>query len=181
MMNQRMAHWTHNQQIFSIIIFSILIYMVYPEKVWEFIISAFFTFIQISLFYHFFPDGGKFRVPNRSSNFLHTRSGTIFSIMRSMTYKYFFTVLAFIFFFAFHFLRIVIASSAAIFCLVASRRDMSKIFSTNLAICFYFNRIGNIFAFSGTIFKCCDPILRHIATFSTHQTFNIRSFHHAFD
>lgn len=42
-MNQRMTHWTNHHKVFSFIVFSISIDMMYAKDIFLFIISAFFT------------------------------------------------------------------------------------------------------------------------------------------
>ncbi len=179
-MQNRMTHRTDYHEIVSIVIFSIFINMMHSQNLRYFIIATFFTFIHESFSKHFFSDSRKFRLPNRSSIFSYAFFRTKLSLMCCMSNKNFFAMMAFIFLLPFHFLRIVIASSATIFGVICAGRNMRKFFITNATSSNYFCDISKfVFASPRTIFERIQSVFRHVAFFATSQTFYVRSFHYA--
>ncbi len=166
-------------KIFHQIIFSISIFVMnskYFGKLFIFTNVAFFKHVSSD---HLFSNCRKFWHEKFFLTFIHAFFGTIFSVRRFAIHKFLFTMKAFIFSKTSSNLRSMITKPGAIFCFIASRRNMFKIVSTNQTICFYKHAIRFIFTVFRTIFKSINSVFRHVQSFFTTQTNNIMRFQYA--
>jgi len=172
MMNERMTVRTYYHQIFSFIIFSIFINMMYSKNIFIFIISTYFALFNKSSSFKSISNTRKINVIFWvsliiSSAFYRTKS----IIFRRRSQKVITAIFTLKFLRSFSFLRSMITYPRTIFCFITSRRNMCKLIPTYATIRFYLLSTSKlIFTCPRTIFKSFESINGHVALFSATKT-----------
>lgn len=180
-MNNRMTIWTYHNNIFLFIIFSVLIFMMQSKNFFIFIKSTYFAILYPSSQKPCFSNIYKITICFWFSLiFSSTFRSAKFIFFARRSHEFFLTCSAFIFNRSSAFLRPVIAKFRTIFCFIASRRNMFKLFSANFTSSFSFYSRSQTLASSRAIFEFFQSIFGKIFFFPTKNTFNIRRFHYAF-
>lgn len=133
-MGQRMAQRTKDLQISGFIIISVLILMMYPKDLRNFIIATNFTFFKKSAYNHLFADSCKFRLKGNLCFFVNALFRTIDSFSARTIIEFFSTMSTFIVCQSFSNLRSMIAKSRTIFCFPFSKSNIEKSIATDRAI-----------------------------------------------
>lgn len=177
-----MTSGTQYLNIINRVIESIFVYVVYTKYLRNCIISTSVTSNDQIVSDHIPPNCCKRGYFCPLSQLKGAISTTIFSCSTGAIEEFFVASDAMKFLAASIYLRFVKAFSGTIFRFVASRRNMIKHCIANCTFSNYsFGASKFIFACSRAIFKCFDSIFRHVNFFFTCNTFNIRSFHYAFN
>ena len=162
---QGMTSWAQNFQIRNFIIFPVSIFVMNTQNFRNRIITTSFTFFNHVSFLHVFSYGLKIRIPICKFRFVDTFFTAINTFFRWASKKFFFTMFTKTFNRTFFCLRFIITFSAAIFCNIATRRNMKKIITTIITIGCNLNSGCQCLARPRTVFKTGKPVLRNINHF----------------
>lgn len=167
-----MTIWTNDHQVFSFIIFSVSIYMMYTKYIFYLIISALLTLLKKSASFHSIAKIAKISISFRSSlEFSPTFRSTKSISPRRRTKKLFFTSLTFVFNRSSSFLRTMVTKSRTIFSFVTSRRNVFEFFLTYFAVSFYPLCASKfILTFSRAIFCRFKSVNRNVKFFFAPKT-----------
>ncbi len=129
-----MAIWAKNFKVLHVIIMAISVFMMNAKNSRLGIITTPITLINQFTANHCFSYRGEGRFKCFFRCFMYTRFRTIFSIMTSMTYEFFKTMMTGKFSLTFIFLRNIIARSRTVFSFITSGRNMGKNIMTDKAV-----------------------------------------------
>ena len=133
-MFQRMTVWAKNNQIGQIVIFAISVYMMHTQNFWNRAIPAFFASVNFASCKQCLSYSCKCRLPEGFFCFVNTLFAAIFSIFRRAIQKRLTTMSANKIFCAFVDAGFVVTLPRAIFCCIASARNVRKLRSANKAV-----------------------------------------------
>jgi len=183
-MKKGMTSRTNNHKIRSIIVFPIFVFMVYSKNIRAFFIATNFALLYPAPFFISPSDIGKTAISCGFSLIFTTalyRTKRI--IFAGRTHKTLTTVFAFILPTPSSFLGTMITQAGAIFCFIASRRDMFKSSTANSTNSFnLFCAPKFIFAFTRTILCRSKAIYRNVKFIAATETiykFTSMRFRHA--
>ena len=129
-----MAIRAKNFEIRHLIVIAISILVVYAKYAWLCIVATTIAMINQFTRNHCFSYCGERWFKCFFRRFIYTRFRTIFSIMTSMTYEFFKTMMTGKFSLTFISLCNIIARSRTVFSFIASGRDMGKNIITDKAV-----------------------------------------------
>ena len=129
-----MAIWAKNLKVFHVIIMTISVFMMNTKNSRIGIVTTAIALINQFTANHCFSYRGKGRFKCFLRCFINTGFRTIFSIMTSMTYEFFKTMMTGKFSLTFISLCNIVARSRTIFSFIASGRDVGKNIITDMAV-----------------------------------------------
>lgn len=169
-MPKRMTIWTQNDKVVDRILISISVFMMNLQNFWMFIISAIITFIDKSSTFHCTSDTLEISSSCFFYIFRKTFLRTEFPAVRQRRFKFFATVFAFFYRFAFVGLRFIITFPRTVFSLSFSTSLVREQFSAYIANTFKILERRHTPAFAGTEFCCIKSIQRNIKFLITKLT-----------